>query len=315
MSFVFLDAILLLIAFQAAGGQITEPVTDSLSEFGTTIANALPRVIAALILLGIGYLIGRVAGWAVKKISKTLNLDSYWNQTGIGQATSRSGWSMTKIFSTATKWFIYLFFISAAVNVLQFEQVSEAINNVWLWVPNVIAFLIILVIGSIIADFVGRWMQNELPARGIIGGKTIGLVMTGVLYAIVLVVATSQLQIAQDILNSVISALVWGLAAAIAIGFGAGLAYGLRDAFPAMIKGNTVIQPTLKQGQRISYNGFAGTVQQVGAFSVIMKDEQGRTIVIPTKNLADKEIVIESGPAPETQESMTQKRGSYPEAA
>jgi hypothetical protein len=306
----------LLVAFQAAGGQVvTEPVTNSLTEFGTTIANALPRIIAALILLGIGYLVGRVAGWVVKKVSKTLNMDSYWNQTGIGQATSRSGWSMTKIFSTATKWFIYLFFISAAVNVLQFQQVSQAINNVWLWVPNVIAFLIILVIGSLIADFVGRWMQNELPARGIIGGKTIGLVMTGVLYAIVLVVATSQLQIAQGILNSVISALVWGLAAAIAIGFGAGLAYGLRDAFPAMIKGNTVIQPALKQGQKISYDGFAGTVQQVGAFSVIMKDDRGRTIVIPTKNLADKEIVIESGPAPDTQESMTQKRSSFSEAA
>ncbi|MER3408004.1 MAG: hypothetical protein C4292_04410 [Nitrososphaera sp.] len=135
MSFVIPDIILLplLVAFQAAGGQvITEPVTNSLTEFGTTVASALPRIIAALILLGIGYLVGKVAGWAVKKISKTLNMDSYWNQTGIGQATSRSGWSMTKIFSTATKWFIYLFFISAAVNVLQFQQVAQAINNVWL---------------------------------------------------------------------------------------------------------------------------------------------------------------------------------------
>ncbi|MEW5840156.1 MAG: mechanosensitive ion channel domain-containing protein, partial [Thermoproteota archaeon] len=223
---------------------------------------------------------------------------------------------MTKIFSTATKWFIYLFFISAAVNVLQFEQVSQAINSVWLWVPNVIAFLIILVIGSLIADFVGSWMQRELPARGVMGGKTIGLVMTGVLYAIVLVVATSQLRIGEQILNSVISALVWGLAAAIAIGFGAGLAYGLREAFPAWIKGSMVVQPAMKPGQKISYDGFAGTVQQVGAFSVILKDEQGKTVVMPTKNLADRPIVIESGPSPETQEALTEKRASsFSEAA
>jgi hypothetical protein len=306
---------LLLTALQTAGQGVTEPVADSLTEFGTTLANALPGVIAALILLGIGYLVGKIAGWIVTKVSKGLNLDSYWVKTGIGRATSRSGWNMTKIFSTATKWFIYLFFISAAVNVLQFQQVSDAINSVWLWVPNVIAFLIVLVIGSIIADFVGRYLQRELPARGIVGGKTVALVMTGVLYAIILVVATTQLRIGEEILNSVISALVWGLAAAIAIGFGAGLAYGLREAFPAMIKGSTVIQPAVKPGQKISYNGFAGTVQQVGAFSVILKDEQGRTVVVPTKNIADKEIVIESGPSPETQESMTERRSAYTETA
>jgi hypothetical protein len=309
------EAFLLLTALQTAGQGVTEPVADSLTEFGTTLANALPGVIAALILLGIGYLVGKIAGWIVTKVSKGLNLDSYWVKTGIGRATSRSGWNMTKIFSTATKWFIYLFFISAAVNVLQFQQVSDAINSVWLWVPNVIAFLIVLVIGSIIADFVGRYLQRELPARGIVGGKTVALVMTGVLYAIVLVVATTQLRIGEEILNSVISALVWGLAAAIAIGFGAGLAYGLREAFPAMIKGSTVIQPAVKPGQKISYNGFAGTVQQVGAFSVILKDEQGRTVVVPTKNIADKEIVIESGPSPETQESMTERRSAYTETA
>ena len=139
---------------------------------------------------------------------------------------------------------------------LEFTQLSQAINDVWLWIPNVVAIIIILVIGALIADFVGRWMQRELPARGVVGGKAIGLIATGILYAIVLVVATTQLQIGEAILNSVISALIWGMAAAIAIGVGVGLAYGLREAFPAMIRGTTQIQPTLKQGQRVTIGGL-----------------------------------------------------------
>jgi hypothetical protein len=297
----------LLAVLQVGGAGIVEPVTNSLNEFGTTVANALPNIIAALILLGIGYLVGKIAGWVVTKIVKTLNLDRYWNKSGIGRATSSSGWSMSKIFGTAAKWFIYLFFISAAVNVLQFEQVSTAINNVWLWIPNVIAFIVVLVVGSLLADFVGNYLQNELPRRGIIAGKTIALAMTGVLYAIVLTVAVTQLGIGEAILSSVITAMVWGIAAAIAIGFGVGLAYGLKEAIPSAIKGNTMIQPTLKAGQRISYNNHRGTVQQVGAFSVIMKDEDGNTVVIPTKTLMDEEIVIESGPSPETQERMVER--------
>ena len=102
----------------------------------------------------------------------------------------------------------------------------------------------------------------------------------------------------------------WQLA--IAIGVGVGLAYGLREAFPAMIRGTTQIQPTLKQGQRVTIGGMTtGTVQEAGSFSVILKDDQGRTIVIPTKNILDKEIVIESGPAPATQEkAVEENRGS-----
>jgi len=297
---------------QQAGVQsFIEPITNSLNQFATTIAEAAPKIVAALILLGIGLLVGRVIGWVVKKVAEKMNLDRYWNRTGIGESVSRAGWNLTRIISVAARWFVYLFFISAAVNVLEFAQLSQAINDVWLWIPNVVAFIIILVIGALIADFVGKWMQRELPARGVVGGKAIGLVATGILYAIVLVVATTQLQIGEAILNSVISALIWGMAAAIAIGVGVGLAYGLREAFPAMIRGSTQIQPALKRGQRVTIGGTTGTVQEAGSFSVILKDDQGRTIVIPTKNIADKEIVIESGPAPATQEStIEENRGA-----
>jgi Conserved TM helix/Mechanosensitive ion channel len=304
--------VLFAVTLQQAGVQsFIEPIINSLNQFATTLAQAAPKIVAALILLGIGLLVGRVIGWVVRKVAEKMNLDRHWSRTGIGESVSRAGWNLTRIISVAARWFVYLFFISAAVNVLEFAQLSEAINSVWLWIPNVAAFIIILVIGSLIADFVGRWMQRELPARGVVGGKAIGLVATGILYAIVLVVATTQLQIGEAILNSVISALIWGMAAAIAIGVGVGLAYGLREAFPAMIRGSTQIKHALKQGQRVTIGSTTGTIQEAGSFSVILKDDQGRTIVIPTKNILDKEIVIESGPPPATQEkAVEENRGA-----
>ena len=300
--------LILLSTFQQASAQsFAQPITNSLNQFATTIAQAAPKVVAALILLGIGLLVGRVIGWIVKKVAEKMKLDHYWSRTGIGESVSRAGWNLTRIISVAARWFVYLFFISAAVNVLEFTQLSQAINNVWLWIPNVAAFIIILVIGSLIADFVGRWMQRELPARGVVGGKAIGLAATGILYAIVLVVATTQLRIGETVLNSVISALIWGMAAAIAIGVGVGLAYGLREAFPAMIRGSTQIQPTLRQGQRVTIDGKTGIIQQAGSFSVILKDDEGKTIVIPSKNIIDKDIIIESGPSPQIQERAVEE--------
>jgi len=310
MSEMFQFLPMLLATLQQAGGiqPFMQPLTNSLNQFATTVAQAAPKIVAALILLGIGLVVGRAIGWVVRKVAEKMNLDNYWSKTGIGESVSRAGWNLTRIISVAARWFVYLFFISAAVNVLEFTQLSTAINNVWLWIPNVVAFVIILIIGSLIADFVGRWMQRELPARGVVGGRVIGLAATGILYAIVLVVATTQLQIGEQVLNSVISALIWGLAAAIAIGVGVGLAYALRDTFPALIRGSTQIQPAIKPSQRVTLDGRTGVVQEAGAFNIILKDDQGRTIVIPTKNIADKEIIIESGPRPETQEKWVESQ-------
>src|SRR6266540_997286 len=160
---------------------------NSLNQFFAQVIAAIPRVIAAGIILLIGYIIGRGVGWVISKILDKTNFESTIQRTGLGQAVSRSGWSMTRIIATAVRWFIYIFFITAAVNALQFTQLAQALTSIWLWIPNLVAFIIILVIGSIIADFVGNWAQKELPARGVPGGKAIGMAAKGILYAIVFV--------------------------------------------------------------------------------------------------------------------------------
>lgn len=184
---------------------------------------------------------------------------------------------------------------------------SEALQSIWLWIPNLIAFIIIIIIGSIIADFVGNWAQKELPARGVPGGRAIGLGAKGILYAIVFVTAITQLQIGAGILNMVIAALVWGIAGAIAIGLGVGLAYSLKDLLPSLIYGMTNVQSTLKPGQRVNFDGRVGTIKQAGAFHIIMEDEKGKTIIVPTKHIAEKEIQVESGPEPEIPEKKVEE--------
>jgi len=125
----------------------------------------------------------------------------------------------------------------------------------------------------------------------------------------VFVTAITQLQIGAGILNTVISALVWGIAAAVAVGLGVGLAYGLKEVIPSMIKGSTQVESTLKPGQRVKFDGHAGTILQAGAFHIVMQNEVGKTIVIPTKLITDKEYEIESE-SPHLQHEAHDKNGS-----
>jgi hypothetical protein len=306
-----LDVLNLSIALTTVQGNssaVVAPALNSLNEFFAQVVAVIPRIIAAGIILLIGYIIGRAVGWVISKILDKMNLEDTISKTGVGQAVSRSGWTMSRIISTAAKWFIYIFFITAAVDTLQYTQLSEALQSIWLWIPNLIAFVIIIIVGSIIAaDFVGNWAQKELPARGVPGGRAIGLGTKGILYAIVFAIAITQLQIGGGILNTVIAALVWGIAGAIAIGLGVGLAYALKDLLPSLIYGLTNVQSTLKPGQKVNFEGRVGTIKQAGAFHIILEDEKGKTVIVPTKHIAEKEIQVESGPEPEIPEKKVEE--------
>ncbi len=302
MDFIDISGVLQSFIMQSNASEIFGPALNSLNQLSAQIVATIPRVISASIILLIGFIIGRTVGWGVSKILSTMKFEDALDNTGLGKVVSRSGWNMTRIISTVVKWFIYIFFITAAVNALQFTQLADALTSIWLWIPNLVAFIVILIIGSIIAEFVGNWAQRELPARGVPGGRAIGLGAKGILYTIVFVTAITQLQIGAGILNIVISALVWGVAGAIAIGLGVALAYGLKDILPSIIHGTANIKSTLKPGQKVRINGTTGTIRQAGTLQIILENEKGETVVVPTKSIVDKEIVIESGPPPEITE-------------
>ena len=69
----------------------------------------------------------------------------------------------------------------------------------------------------------------------------------------------------------------------------------------------TNIHSTLKPGQKIRLEKHSGTIKEVGAFQIILENEEGQTVIIPTKSIIDKDIIVESGPAPETPEKKMQQ--------
>ena len=95
-----------LSTLQMNGTSVISPVSNTLNDPFLKLLNLYPKVIAAAIILLIGYIIGRVVGWAIKKVLEKMNFEKTIQKTTLGETVSRSGWSMTKIISTAVYWFI-----------------------------------------------------------------------------------------------------------------------------------------------------------------------------------------------------------------
>ena len=272
---------------------IYSPTSDALKAFAVSVANSVPKVIAAVILLIIGFVAGKVVGRVTTKAAKNIlqRTRQQANDSQILEGISDK-FDSVRLISATIRWFVYLFFIVAAVNAMQFEQLTTALTNLWLWVPNLLAFVLIIVIGSIVVNFVTKWVEHQLLEHHIASPKIIIAIIKAVIYGIVFAVGFTQLGIGGSIIPILVSAFAWSIAVAIGAAIAVGLGFALKDIIPASIIGASNQRSILKVGQKVRIGEITGVVTASQLFHVIVTNDKNESIVIPTKELMNKTIVI-----------------------
>ena len=282
-------------AQQSSVDFLYEPGIEAITSFATGIAEATPKIIAAVILLIIGLVVGKVIGKIIEKfasqILKKVNKDENQNNEDVVTQTTSSRDS-SKLIAASVRWFVYLFFIIAAINALEFEQLSTALTDLWLWVPNLLAFILIIVVGLIIANFIGKWLDQELIKKEFGGSKYVVIGIKVIIYAIIFAIALTQLGIGETIIPILVSAFSWSVAIGIGAAIAIGLGFALKEIFPAAINTAAKQRSVLKIGQKIRIGDISGTITAIELLHIIIATENNESIIIPTKELSNSHITI-----------------------
>ncbi len=191
------------------------------SAIGSLIA-ALPALISALVLLIVGWIIASVLARLVRGLLARVGADRLLAQHG-GKVygTSSSRFKVSEIAALVVKWFIRLVFLVAAANLLGLPQVSILLNQVLLWLPNLIVAVIILLVAPILARAVRGAVESSGSGMGFSNAPLLGRIAEIAIIAFAVVVAVNQVGIAANLINI----LFLGIVAALALAFG--LAFGL----------------------------------------------------------------------------------------
>ena len=189
----------------------------------------LPRLIGAIIILIIGWAVGRGLGAAISRILDRAGVDDALRKTSVGRAIERAGVPTPKFFDILVRIFIYLIAVFAAVNVLQIDVLTYYMKMVVEYLPSLIAGIVILIFGLMIADFIGDAITAVGREAKIEYASLVSLAVRGVLYLVVIIIGLSTMKIDVSILNVVVTAISWGVAGAIALGVGLALGFGLKD--------------------------------------------------------------------------------------
>lgn len=189
-----------------------------------TFMSYLPSLLVALIVLVVGWFI---AGFLARLIARGLNaigLERAVERSGIGHFIEQSGsrWTMSEIIAALIKWSIFLIFIQAAASLLGMAQITTIINSVILFIPKLIVALAIIVIGTLIARFVGGLVRGALAEMEVGAAGLFARLAQYTIIGFAIVAAFNQIGVAQTVVNTLLIGLVGSLALALGLAFGLG---------------------------------------------------------------------------------------------
>jgi hypothetical protein len=198
----------------------------SLSNALNAFLAAIPLVIGALLIILIGWLIAGALARLTTEVFRRVGADRLFAEHG-GRVYGERTRSITPsvVAGELVKWLVRLVFLVAAANVLGLTQVSELLNDVLLWIPNLIVAAIILLVAPLLARFVRGAIEVGAGEMGFANASLLGRIAEIAIIAFAVIIAINQLGIAANLVNT----LFIGVVAAVSLAFGLAFGLGGRD--------------------------------------------------------------------------------------
>ncbi|WP_267641824.1 mechanosensitive ion channel family protein [Haloarchaeobius amylolyticus] len=212
--------------------------TPIIQEVLTNVATFLPNVIGALVILVVGWVVARVVGKVTTSLTDRLQIDQQVLKTPLGQMLGGTQKAVSNAFGSLARLFVYAVTLLAATEVLAIPTLSDWVATATTYLPAFIAGVAVIVLGFIVADFIGDTIMRTEAATE--EGRVTQLFATGArlfLYFTALTIGLDTMGLDVAILYVVAQAAAYGLGAALAIGLGIAIGWGSKDYVASHIDG------------------------------------------------------------------------------
>ena len=139
-------------------------IAQSLQRALDALIGFIPNLIGFLVILLIGYIVARLIKVVVTKLLEKVGLDRALSGSPAGEYVERAspGASPSRLVGAVAFWFIFIYAIAAAVGALKIPALTNFMSNVQNYLPNVVAAVLILVVGLAVAGVAGAFAHRLL---------------------------------------------------------------------------------------------------------------------------------------------------------
>ncbi len=162
--------VVILIALTSALGLLgMESTVAPLTNMVDLFLAFLPNLVGAGLIFGIGYIFASIARRAVTSVLTVARLDTLIEKAGLAQVTNMQ--TLPNVIGLLVFVLILLPVSIASLDALKMEAVSipatKMLEGILYAIPNIFIAGIVLLIASVVARFVGDFLQQLLPQFGV----------------------------------------------------------------------------------------------------------------------------------------------------
>lgn len=247
-----------------------------------------PTLLSGVALLAIGLLAAGVSRAVLAGLLRRLGVDRLSERVGISRALGEIGVESrpADFIARIAYWLILLVFILVAAESLGIGGVRETLLGIFAYLPRVVAALLIMLFGGVIARLLGTALGTLADRSGIRGGLALGHGLRYVLLVFVAVIAIGQLGVETTLLVATVTAFIGSLSVALALSFG----WGSREIARNIMAGFHV-RESFVVGQRLTVHGRTGRLVAIGNVKTLLETGEG-TVSLPNSVLTEEEVTI-----------------------
>ena len=244
----------------------------------------LQIIIKVTILLIVGYVVGKIGKAVTVKLLSVSGLRKVTIRSWTDDILKAVGYrgNIVSLIGDMVKWFIYIIIIGLIIETLGFPGLLNVFNQIAVFVPRFIIAILVVVVGFLIADFLGKVFEEA--SRRFFSEETISFVIGSIVkYTIAFASVTMALGLAgldTIALNIILTILLTGVVIV--------LIMAVRDTLPDFTAG-LYLKKVFKKGEVIKVGGHKGSIESIDALSVQLS-ENGRKIVLPNSMLAKNAV-------------------------
>jgi hypothetical protein len=204
-----------------------EPVRGVLLQFGAF----LPRLILALFILLVGWMLAKAIRLLVAKALRAINFYVLTERAGIDRFLSQGGIRMDTIgiLGTLIYWLVVLASIMVAFNSLGLTNVTELVGRVTLFIPKVVVAVLILALGAYFARFIENTILAYSRNIGLEDAEFLGRFARYAVLVFVVMIALEQVDVASELVRQSFLIILAGVVFALALAFGLGAQYRVSE--------------------------------------------------------------------------------------
>ncbi len=265
-------------------------LTDTLQQLLNQLIDFVPRFVGAILVIIIGIIIAKIVAGIIRKVLQTINVDKFGEKLNEIDFVRKANFAIkvSSIFSKIVYYFLLVFFLVAASDILAMPAISDLVVGLFNLIPKLIVSIIFLIFGTVLAEMIRSLLDTTLSSLGVSSSKIISTFLFYFLFINVVILAIAQAEINTEFLEQNISIIIAGGVLAFAIGYG----LASKDIVGNFLS-SLYTKDKINVGDIIELDGERGQVTQLDKTSITISTPSKRT-VYPLKYLLNKKVSIYS---------------------